>query len=575
MTSRHIFPSFSPRTVLMIGFTCYWLIFLHIGWFSHGGWGTDLPMNLLAWCVMSGVCGLFWLLNKTSLRSGGKLTGGLLCAGAILMSLPLMWSPSQAALDNALPRIVGVWAGLVFWFTLRQARFTTKQQQWLLTCLALASLIEAIVVLTELYGHVRWLPRIWLKMLDKYGRGGVGVFQQVNVTASFLAMGLGSTLLLLGVKSATLPARRLEALRVFVLMSAAVVISAVLTLIYSRVGWLGGILVTGGIYALLRSAHYRETSHRRLRLLLLPVVGVIAGLMMMKLSVMQALAAHEGSNHQRILTLYQTILYALQHPFLGSGAGTYEGMYQDYLAALPGGNPGIELMAHPHNELLYQFAEGGVVALSGALLWCLLYLLRWRHAHMPLQAGALLLMLPFLLHTQLEYPLYYSVPHWLALLLLLCLSEESDERTLQADARTYKRVRIGMVALMVYGAIISFQSFRAGQVLDLFEATELSQPEDIAGLNVPWVLRQRHDQDMTQLRLIRFRTDPDWYSLRKYTKENAIWMSVHAWPDFYRNQIAVLRYLHEEDQAAVWQDKARRLFPWEKDFLPSSSPSQE
>jgi O-antigen polymerase len=557
--------------VFLAGFSVYWLIFLHIGWFSHGGWGTDLPMNLLAWCVMSVLCGLVWALLRMPLRPGGRLTGALLISGAVLMSLPLLWSPSHAALDNAMPRLAGLWAGLVFWLTLRQLRLTLRQQQWLLTCLVLAGLVEAGVVLTELYGPVSDLPVIWQKMLHKYARGGVGVFQQVNVTASFLAMSLGATLLLLGLKNAMLRDRRLERLRTAVLTVAAVVLPAVLTLIYSRTGWMGGVLVIGGSYALLRSARFRDDSHRRLRLLVLPVLGVVAGLLLMKLSVMQALAVHDGSNHQRILTLQQTLHYALQRPFAGYGSGTYEGAYQDYLAALPGGNPGGEIMAHPHNELLYQFAEGGVVALSGALLWCLLYLLRWRAARTPLQAGALLVMLPLLVHTQLEYPLYYSVPHWLALLLLLCLSEESAVPENPAPSKAGRRIRVvrfGMVALMLYGGVVSFQAFRAGQVLDLFETTELRQPEDIARLSVPWILRQRYEQDMTQLRLIRFRTDPDWRSLRAYTRENAVWMSVHAWPDLYRNQIAVLKYLNEAREAAAWQEKAHRLFPWEKDLVP-------
>lgn len=497
-------------------------------------------------------------------------TETVLLTGAVLMTIPLLWSPSSAALDNALPRLSGIWAGLMFWLTLRQLRLPARRRQWLLFCLAMAGIIETGVVLLELFGPPHLLPAIWQEMTEKYRRYSVGVFQQVNVTASFLSMALGAALLLLGQKAAVLSARRMERIRRGILMAGIVLLSAVLTQTYSRTGWLSGLLVTGGIYALARSRRFREEAHLQHLLWGLPLCGIAAGLLMMQLSVSQALALHEGSNHQRLLTLYQTLQYAWQHPFTGYGAGTYEGSYQAWLAGLPGGNPGKEMMAHPHNELLYQFSEGGIIALSGALLFYGLYVWRWLHIRTFWQAGVLLAMLPVLLHTQLEYPLYYSVPHWLALLMLFRLSdEESGPHRMRAEPRqwTIGFVRGGVVMLMIYGAVISFQSSRVVPVLDLFESSQLASPESITQLDVPWVLRQRYNQDLTQLRLIRFRTDPDRDSLRAYVRENALWLSVHAWPELYKNQIAVLQYLHEDEQAGIWLKRAEYTLPWKAEFF--------
>ncbi|WP_234262494.1 PglL family O-oligosaccharyltransferase [Klebsiella aerogenes] len=569
MCSRRSAFSHPGETVLLAGLTVYWLFFLHIGWYSHGGWGTDLPMNLLAWCFMSVFCGGFWCFWRGKLMLSGR-TETVLLAGAALMTLPLLWSPSSAALDNALPRLCGVWAGLVFWLTLRQLRLSVRRQQWLLFCLMMAGGIETGVVLMELFGPSHLLPAVWLEMTEKYRRYSVGVFQQVNVTASFLAMGLGAALLLLGQKAAVLSAVRMERIRRIILMAGIVLLSAVLTQTYSRTGWLSGLLVTGGIYCLSRSRRFREEAHLQHLLWRLPLCGVVVGLLMMQMSVSQALALHEGSNHQRLLTLYQTLRYAWQHPFTGYGAGSYEGSYQAWLAGLPGGNPGKEMMAHPHNELLYQFSEGGIIALSGALLFYGLYIWRWIHLRTFWQAGVLLAMLPVLLHTQLEYPLYYSVPHWLALLMLFRLSDgENSPQQMWPGHRRWKTgfIKGSLVVLMVYGTLISFQSFRAGAVLNLFESSQLKAPERIAQLEVPWVLRQRYRQDLTQLRLIRFRTDPDWDSLRAYTRENALWLSVHAWPELYKNQIAVLKYLHEDEQAGIWLKRAKNTLPWQAELF--------
>lgn len=491
----------------------------------------------------------------------------VLLAGAMLMSLPLLWSPSSAMLDNALPRIAGIWAGLLFWLTLRQFQLTARQQQWLLACLAVAGFIEAGVALFELFGPTKMLPAIWREMTEKYHRYSVGVFQQANVTASFLTMSLGATLLLLVQKAAVLPSPRVERIRKWGLMFGAVLLSAVLMLTYSRTGWLGMLVVVGAMCFLARTERYRDEVHQQHYLWLLPLSGIVIGLLMMQLSVSQALALHEGSNHQRLLTLYQTIRYAWQHPLIGYGAGTYEGSYQAWLAALPGGNPGKEMMAHPHNELLYQFSEGGIIALGGALLFYGAYLWRWLRATRFWQVGVLLAMLPVVLHTQLEYPLYYSVPHWLALLILFRLSDEPYADAVPVNKRkwlTYS-VRLAFVALGIYGAMVSFQSFRVVQILDKFEVSELADPECITQLDVPWILRQRYEQDLTQLRLLRFRTDPDREGLRAYIQENTVWLSVHALPLLYKNQIAVLKYLHEDEQAAAWQERAKKTLPWEAD----------
>lgn len=560
--------------IMLWGLMFYWLLFLHIGWKNSGGWGSDLPYNLLGWGFVLSLCTLFWLIFSGKSVGNISVTGKSIIIGAALMTLPMLWSPTFATFINALPRVMGMWGGLLFWGTLRQCRFSSHQRMWLLYCLAVAGMIEAAIVLIELYARPAWLPAIWQTIVAQFGRYATGVFQQVNLTASFLATGLAAVLLLTGLRAARLENSTREKWRMALLAVGCVLISAVLTLASSRTGWLAGLAVVASLYYLLNFSPFRQQGHQQPLLLALPLIGILVGLALMPYSAHQALLMHQGSNHQRLLTLYYTFLYAIQHPILGYGAGTYEGAYQHYLAMLPGGNPGLETMSHPHNELLYQYAEGGFIALAGALVWLGLVVRVWRKADSALYRGIIICMLPIMLHTQLEYPLYYSVPHYLALLMLLSLAEKDEPHAVENTSRTSIPVfRYTMLLLTFYGALVSFQSYRVWQTLERFEASSLADPEVITALNVPGVMRLRYEQDRTLLRLFRFRHEKDIGSLREFTEENAIWISVHAWPVLYQNQISVLRYLNDEKNVALWQEQALRTFPWDKRFQINKVPT--
>lgn len=554
--------------MLALGLAGYFITFLHIGWLSNGGTGAYLPYNLLAWGFTSVTCAAFWLLRPSSCKWVITPLVPLLLIGAFLMSLPLLWSPESAAFYNALPRIGGLWAGMFFFLTLRQAHFTEQHKLLFLYSLAYAGGIQAVIVLFELYGPTEWLPVIWQKLMVKYGRSGVGVFQQVNLTSSFLAVSLTSCLFLFASKKAALLRIQHERIRLTVLAGLILLLSAELTLLYSRVGWLSGIVSIIGLYIMLTFSPYKHESRYRIFIVLLPALGIVLGCQLMHYSVGQAMAMHEGSNHQRILTLYHTVIYANKHPLIGYGAGTYEGYYQSFMAKLLDKNTSRELMSHPHNELLYQYAEGGIIALAGALLWCGLYLRLWMRAKNIIQIAALLTMLPLLIHTQVEYPLYYSVPHWITLLMLLRLADE--EKTVNpGQQRKHRYAPAGKSAiflLSLYGAAISFQANDNGRTLSKLESNELSSGESIAHLPISWVQRLRYEEDKNLARLIDFQQSHNTETLRAFVKENEKILAVHPTPELYSNQIAVLNYLHEYKQANDWKLRARYTLPWETQF---------
>ena len=100
---------------------------MHIVLPSTGGSGADLPEPLLVWCVLLvAMVGCAWFLRHQRLRSSPFLRG--MALAALLLTLPLLWSPSADWRLDAFPRLAGLWAGVAFYYLLLNCRLTPRQQ---------------------------------------------------------------------------------------------------------------------------------------------------------------------------------------------------------------------------------------------------------------------------------------------------------------------------------------------------------------------------------------------------------------------------------------------------------------
>jgi O-antigen polymerase len=107
---------------------------------------------------------------------------------ALLLTLPLLWSPSVDWRLDAFPRLAGLWAGVAFYYLLLNCRLTPRQQQTVLWLIVAATLIQAVYALVGI-GHPAWLPLPAQAAQRQAGQFAIGVFLQRNVTGSFIATG--------------------------------------------------------------------------------------------------------------------------------------------------------------------------------------------------------------------------------------------------------------------------------------------------------------------------------------------------------------------------------------------------
>jgi O-antigen polymerase len=412
------------------GLVAFYLIFvLPVYVDNNAGQGLVMPQNLLASGAMV-LCVLVALLNL--MRTGRAALGGFMlyaAAGSVLLVLPWLWTPLSLWRLHALPRVAGIAGALLFALALCQTSLRPALRRGLLAVVVVSALVQSGEAMMQ-----AWLPGLGMRLMDFNNPSPYGIFQQRNVLASWLATGAGVALYL--ALTARTRARALGWVATLYPLCAA------LTLTQSRAGVLG-LLLSGLLVALADLPRVRRRPLAALRrvMLLTSLLVWCTGISLWAMpSGQPADLEHAASTHQRVLVLQGTLEMIKQHPLAGSGLGSFEARFPYGMADAGLESTESDTFTHPHNEVLFVMAEGGVPALAGLLLlagvwlWPALYRLRrplsntvcpdtgrWLRGREGLSAGNWLLPLtglPVLVHMMVEYPLYLSAPHLMLLLLL-------------------------------------------------------------------------------------------------------------------------------------------------------------
>lgn len=549
---------------------------------NNGGSGLALPLNALCWMVIA--VSLVWLvftLPREALFS--RQTNlvlspfWLLPLGGVLWSLPLLWSPSITARFESLPHVVALWGLLCLLWWLRRLPRQMTLSSWL-TVLWIAALLQGVFAFLQI--------AILSHTGDSLIQRPVGIFQQANVLASFLATGLAC---LFASEFCELNDRkRTQELR-FLRSVALLFISFMLVLIQSRVGWLGAMLA-GAIISVI---HFR-TDRVRLTIMWIHVLagillalawqhGVITSLLdltnlnttLLQLPEPFSVVNKAGSNSARIFIVQQTWQMIMHHPWVGSGYGSFEGAFARQVSLL-GDATGESTLIHPHNEILYAWAEGGVLAVAGLLMMAASVLVMlWRRDGMGWVGLALLL--PIALHMNLEYPLYQSVPHGLVLVMLLSLVLPTAEITPPQErvARTSTRCKIVTLKLLTVSVCIMTLFFMVGclQSQNVLTAVErqdmyplaLNENEVVDSLWNPQSQQTRLDYDVHVAQLIRYNFIHDMRLLEQFEHWASRFQFQHKDPNVMASRITIAHAIAPEKFSALCA-YAHRQWPGDPRF---------
>ncbi|MGS3149623.1 Wzy polymerase domain-containing protein [Aeromonas sanarellii] len=544
----------------------YWLLGMHFFMHNPGGAGLYLPFNAWGWIFASLVMalGLWQVTLNQRLVVSPLLT--VLWLGGLLLLLPMAY-PGFELKDYAIPRLLGLFAGLLFLASLYQWRLERPARDRLLYLLLGAVAIEALLGLVQYYLLV---PGNWIGY-DTQTNRPYGIFQQPNVMASFMATGL-SLAIWLELRGDANP--WLKGLRYGVILAT----SLLLVVLQSRVGQLGGVMAL-----LLLSAQLGR--ERRLgRMLVLVALGILLGLASQYLmaGARRGLEIYQSGGMRSIYWPYAAKLIA-QMPWTGWGYGSFESVFLHHYMADKALNPAMVQIEynldHPHNEFLYWAVEGGLapmlgmVLMGGALLW------RLSRAGWVKGAALLALVTPILLHTQTEYPFYHAIALWWALLLLLyAMDAEVEEEGLAGHAnwrehvcRPWLLLRFAAIAIPLIVVPFMLTALHTAWVVTKYERGGYKQPALLLDIVNPMAWLTRVEFDVNAVRLMVGLQSNNKGELEAYLDWGQGFVRHTPRANIYANMVIALNALGRREEADRLRAEALVLYPGEP-LLTGSAP---
>lgn len=535
----------------------YWFLGIHFFMHNPGGAGLYLPFNAWGWIFASLVIGLgLWRVTLQQRLVFSSLQGWLWLGGLLLL-LPMAY-PGFELKDYAIPRLLGLLAGLLFLFCLYQWQLVRVSRDRLLYLLLGAVAIEALLGLVQYYLLV---PGNWIGY-DTHANRPYGIFQQPNVMASFMATGLvlASWLELRGN-----PHVWLRGLRYGVILAA----SLLLVVLQSRVGQLGGLLAL-----LLLVPELRR--HRLLaRVLVLVAFGILLGVASQYWigGLRRGLEAYQSGGMRSIYWPYAAKLIA-QSPWGGWGYGSFETTFLHHYMADKALNPAMVQIEynldHPHNEFLYWAVEGGIAPMLGMLLMGAALL--WRASRAGWRKGTALLALvtPILLHTQTEYPLYHAIALWWALLMLVyVLDAEVEEELLEAGRASWREhvyrpwllLRFTAIAIPLLVVPFMLTALHTAWVVTKYERGGYKEPTLLLDVINPMAWLTRVEFDVNSVRLTVGLQSNNKAELEAYLEWGQAFVRHTPRANIYANMVIALDALGRKEEARALRSEALALYP--------------
>lgn len=524
--------------VILIALSCYFP--------DNGGKALNLPYNLifLAW-VSIVMAYSIWHHNTVY----SVFWQDFILLGAVSVCLPWIFQM------NNNHEVIVFLIFVLMWFLINRILIFSNIRTSLLAGVFLISLCQSIIASLQTFCPHLAMQLYEYDWLRNHGRP-YGIFQQVNLLASFLASGIGCGFLLLFVVR-----RRLSVVGITTGLS---LLTFVLVLNQSRAGAIGALLIVLCLATLL----WRQHPARSAAALTLMIISAVSAWYITQHTtvlvngVPYSLARSYGeSTRERWQMLRITWHMIMLHPWAGWGYGTFEYAFSRFVLAHPEyGYTYSSIVTHPHNELLYAWFQGGVVALSGMLLlfagWVKIVIAAWRQGRV--QTGYALLIIPLLVHLNLEYPFYQSFVHFGLFILLLRLGviDKPHSQTQRAGAGLLVAIGAAAAALLAF----SLTALCAGYQLTMLERGHLANFPRPA----PWYFAlqgERAEFDENVSRLIDYNHTHNEADLDTFMSWAARYSLRHNDKNIWQSMILITQ--HRGDSAATARLRAQynRLFP--------------
>lgn len=389
----------------------------------------------------------------------------------LVMILPLLFMKSDVI--YFIPRLVMLLFCLVYFLSLYQFKVNLKH---VLITIFLGGVVQAI------WGGIQHFH---------LGQTPYGIFQQVNVYGSFMAMSLAV--------SGFLASRKLpKTLAALVLLYPIV---AIFLLFYteSRTAVIGAVLSTVLLLPLLWRYQKSFVVKGWLFAMILGwCVVLVPNYFQVTNPVSTPIQVDLMEKSGREYIYPQVLKLASENLWTGVGFEKFTGAYIKatgfwYKEGIFE-NPGLHNLEHPHSEVLFWLIEGGIVSLTGLLFFIGLILYRIWKTPLGFRLAFLSLITPIALHVVLEYPIYHSFIHLFVLLLLLFVIDKYSRGKVACQSMSFNySILIAQVCILGLSLVFVANVAYANVLMKDFIYNKETDPAKLEFLHDNWLLGTRYN----------------------------------------------------------------------------------